>query len=38
MPLAGRSGKSALQAAIENGFSGAAALIRERTHHEGCRQ
>ena len=36
--LCGRNRKSALQAAVENGFSGTAALLRERSSYEGCRQ
>ena len=36
--LCGKNRKSALQAAVENGFSGVAALLRERTSRQGCRQ
>lgn len=36
--LCGKNGKTALQAAVENGFSGAAGLLQERSSHEGCRQ
>jgi len=36
--LCGRNGKTALQATVENGFSGAAGLLRERGGHGGCRQ
>lgn len=36
--LCGRNGKTALQAASENGFSGAAGLLRERGGHVGCKQ
>jgi ankyrin repeat protein len=35
--LCGRNGKTALQAAVENGYSGAAGLLRERGGHDGCR-
>ena len=34
--LCGKTAKSALQAAVDNGFSGVAALIRQRTSREGC--
>lgn len=36
--LCGQNAKSALQAAVENGFSGVAELLRQRTAREGCRQ
>jgi ankyrin repeat protein len=36
--LCGKNAKSALQAAVENGFSGVAGIIRQRTSREGCRQ
>ena len=36
--LCGKNAKSALQAAVENGFSGVAGLLRQRTSREGCRQ
>jgi ankyrin repeat protein len=34
--LCGKNARSALQAAVENGFSGIAAIIRQKTDHEGC--
>ncbi len=36
--LCGKNAKSALQAAVENGFSGVAGLLRQKTSREGCRQ
>ncbi len=36
--LCGRNGKTALQAAVENGFGGAAGLLRKRGGHGACKQ
>lgn len=36
--ICGTNGKTALQVAVENGFSGAAGLLRERGGHGSCRQ